>query len=84
MFDLLKIVMCTEQPNLVKMFTNRLNMVLPLRSWVKKTVATHWYSEKKNSVNKEGHAEAPIIIDFHENSASYCQLLKAKFTLFIE
>ena len=48
------------------MFTNGLNMSLPLRVWVKKTidaVKTHWLFSKEKvlgaMISKEGHANSP-------------------------
>ena len=49
------------------MFTNGLNLSLPLRSWVEKTVngvETHWLSCEEKvlgaAINKEGHADSVL------------------------
>ena len=74
-------MMCTEKHVLVKkIFTNELNIVLPLWAWVKKTVygaEIHWLLRKGKVLgtlaSKEGHADSffwnmkgPITIDFLE------------------
>ena len=85
------------------MFSYALNMGLPQRTWVEKTVhgiETHWLSGQENvpgtAVSKEGHADTQLGNKMNDqswfpwpksvtlNSATYCQLLKQYFTLFIE
>ena len=65
------------------MFTNELNMNLPLRTWVENPsheIKIHWLSDNEKvlgaTVSKEGHAdsileyEKPITIGFQEKSAT--------------
>ena len=95
--------LCTENHAFVnkkKMFTNGLNIALPLRAQDEKTVngvEIHWLSSKEKvpgtAISKEDHNEnfwdmkGPI--DLLEkgatvNSVSDCQLLRQYFTLFID
>ena len=63
-------VMYMEKHVLVKkMFTNELNMGLPLWTWVKKTVhavETHCLSGKEGDADSLLGHEKPMIIDFME------------------
>ena len=66
MYNLHETVLCMESYVLVKeIFTNRLNMGLLLRVWIKKIVhrvETHWLPGKEKvlgvAVSKETHADS--------------------------
>ena len=82
-----KYLICTEKNVLVKIFTNGLNMGFPLQIQVKKTrVETYPPSSKVliAAIIKEGHANMKSHHSRTVNSASFCQLLRQYFTLFIE
>ena len=95
-----KCVMCSEKHVLVKkMFTNKLNISLPLWAWVENSVfgvKTHLLSSKEKflgaAVRKKGHFDSLIGHERNQHnwfpwkSCNCRQLpnLYAKFTLFIE